>query len=308
MLWVLPAALGAVANAGYYIAMKRQVAITDRNVLAAGTYCIAGLLLCATALVQGIPPTGDALFAAVAGTTVLNILAMALLLKALSGMDISLAVPLISVTPVFLIVTSFLLLQETPTLTGITGICVAVAGSYILFTSGSHTGFADPFRAILNDRNSLSMLAVAFLYAVALNFNKIVVENSDPIFGSALICLALGIAFSLILVITALIRKGKRADRPGTVSSGIQPAVDWETVRRSAPALCGIALLLAIESVMINYAFTLQIVPYVIAIKRFSIILTVGYGTLVEHERDPERRLTGSVLMVAGAVLILVAG
>jgi len=49
----------------------------------------------------------------------------------------------------------------------------------------------------------------------------------------------------------------------------------------------------------------LQIVPYVIAIKRMSIILVVLFGTLIFRENDIGRRLAGAGLMVVGALLIL---
>jgi len=46
-------------------------------------------------------------------------------------------------------------------------------------------------------------------------------------------------------------------------------------------------------------------VPYVIAIKRMSLILIVLYGTIVFREKELVRRLSGAGLMVLGAVLIL---
>ena len=70
------------------------------------------------------------------------------------------------------------------------------------------------------------------------------------------------------------------------------------------PALL-VALFAATESVSINIAYTLQIVPYVIAIKRLSIIFMVLYGTIVCHERGLAMRVQGAILMVGGAVIIL---
>ena len=59
------------------------------------------------------------------------------------------------------------------------------------------------------------------------------------------------------------------------------------------------------ECVAINIAYTLQIAPYVIAIKRLSIIFMVLYGTLLCAENEMRTRVLGSVLMVGGAVIIL---
>ncbi len=312
MLWILFSALGAAANAGYFIATKKLLATIDKNVLAAGSFFVTGIFLFILALIRGIPPLGNELVMAIAATSVLNIIATTLVYRALSTTDISLAVPMISFTPIFLIATSFLLLGEIPTPLGIAGICVIVTGSYILNLSQAHTSFADPFRAILRNRGSVSMLAVAFLYSIALNFDKMVVLNSDPVFGSALVCLVLGISFFLIRQVSVFHHNIGRADPACPVPQRIIAQAKRQTTIdpyiASALAFAGIGIMLTIESVTINYAFTLQIVPYVIAIKRMSIILIVFYGTLIAHEGEVLRRLAGAGFMVAGAILIILSG
>jgi uncharacterized membrane protein len=66
-----------------------------------------------------------------------------------------------------------------------------------------------------------------------------------------------------------------------------------------------IGAFVAIEAASINVAYTLQIIPYVIAIKRLSIIFVVLYGTLVFSEDETVKRLMGAALMVAGAIIIV---
>jgi uncharacterized membrane protein len=66
-----------------------------------------------------------------------------------------------------------------------------------------------------------------------------------------------------------------------------------------------IGIFAATESISINIAYTLQIAPYVIAIKRLSIIVMVLYGTILCAENELRARFLGSVLMVGGAVIIL---
>ena len=70
------------------------------------------------------------------------------------------------------------------------------------------------------------------------------------------------------------------------------------------PALL-VAFFAAAEAISINIAYTIQIVPYVIAIKRLSIIFMVLYGTILCHERGLAMRSAGAALMVGGAVIIL---
>lgn len=306
MLWILLALMGAAANAGYYIAAKRLLATIDRNVLAAGSFSITGIFLLTLALARGIPDTGSALFMAVAVTTVLNIIATTLVFRTLSTTDISLAVPMIAFTPIFLIATSFVLLGELPTLFGVAGICAIVTGSYILNLSQAHTSLFDPFRAILKNNGTGSMLIVAFLYAITVNFDKMVVLNSDPVFGSALVCLSLGVSFFAI----SLAPPVPCLQRAFTCTKSVPPLRATHILQpyyTGAVVFAGLGILLVIESVSINVAYTLQIVPYVIAIKRMSIIITVLYGTMVAGEREVYPRLAGALMMVAGAVMIILS-
>ena len=51
----------------------------------------------------------------------------------------------------------------------------------------------------------------------------------------------------------------------------------------------------------------MQIVPYIISIKRMSIIFIVISGAIVFREPNIVRRLGGAGLMVIGAVIILLS-
>ncbi len=55
-----------------------------------------------------------------------------------------------------------------------------------------------------------------------------------------------------------------------------------------------IGAFVATEAASVNLAYTLQIVPYVIAIKRLSIIFVVIYGTMVFSEHEITKRLAGA--------------
>lgn len=181
MLWIFLSLVGATANACYYIATKKLLETLDARVLAAGSFLTCGTVLLALSFTGGIPVAGDQLFMAVMATTVLNVIGTTLVFRALSSTDISLSVPMIAFTPVFLIATSFLLLHEIPAFTGMCGICITVAGAYVLYLNGSVTNYCEPFRSILENPGSRAMLLVALIYAFTLGFDKITVLNSDPV-------------------------------------------------------------------------------------------------------------------------------
>lgn len=123
--------------------------------------------------------------------------------------------------------------------------------------------------------------------------------------------LAIGLSFAGIWLAMALYRRYREKTGAWPAATGrTEPAGAWAGCGGAGAilAVAGIGILLVIESVSVNYAYTMQIVPYIIAIKRMSIILIVCYGTLVAHEGEVARRVAGSALMAAGAAIIILSG
>jgi drug/metabolite transporter (DMT)-like permease len=170
-----------------------------------------------------------------------------------------------------------------PTAAGAAGILLIVAGSLVMHAPALKAG---SFRG--QERwGILAMLVVAFLYSLSLPFDKAVVLASDPVFGSSLVCLYIGGAFLALSVL-----RGSLMNTP------------------RAPAIRACLLLgpiLTVEAVTINLAYTLQIVPFVIAVKRLSILFAVLFGGLLFHEGEMKYRIPGACIMIAGAAAIILS-
>jgi drug/metabolite transporter (DMT)-like permease len=306
MLWILLSLLGAVTNASYFIIIKRYITTLDPKVLTGIGFTCGGLLLLAFCVFRGFPVIGQDFYSAVAITAILNIISLMLIFRALSSTDLSLSIPLLSFTPVILIGTSYLLLGEVPSLPGVAGICIIVIGSYVLNISSSDEHLIDPVRSMLRNRGSWYMLIVAFLFAVSINFDKIAMLNSDPFFGMALTVLAIGGAFVFMAAVSCNSFRPVSSQRnPENGYRAPLPGFPQVPQRKYLALTILIGAFVAIEAASINVAYTMQIVPYVIAIKRLSIIFVVLYGTLIFSEDETGKRLMGAALMVAGAIIIV---
>ncbi|MDD1703663.1 MAG: DMT family transporter [Methanoregula sp.] len=309
MLWVLLALTGAVANAAFYIIIKKYGTVLDPQIVTAvGFIFCSGLLFFISAL-QGFPALGPDYWPAVLISATINIICLILIFSALSSSDLSLAMPMLSFTPAFLIGISSLLLHEVPSLSGICGILIIVSGSYVLNISSEHEHILDPVRSMFRSRGSWYMLIVAFLFAVSINFDKMALLNSDPVFGMAFTLLFISggfIGIGAIAPLSAFVRGDRGAADPAAPGAGPDRTVRQPSRLRPylLPAIL-VAVFAAIEAVSINLAYTQQIVPYVIAIKRLGIIFLVLYGTMVCHEKVLMIRILGSALMVGGAAAIL---
>ena len=304
MFWALLSGIGACADAAYYIVNKKFLQSVEPDLLAAAGFLFTSAFLLAIAAVRGIPVLGPDFLVAVGATCGINVLGTTLAFRALKSTDISLAVPMLSFTPLFLLLTAALMLHEIPSLIGIAGIIIIVFGSYVLNTAAEHERLLDPFRARVSHPGIFSMLVVSFLYAIAIGFDKMVVLNSDTVFGSGVVFLVLGSAFLVIFLM-----KRRMSGSHGNVSLTGSPSPEKiflpNRTRDLVIAGMVIGALLTLEAIVINEAYLVQIVPYVSAIKRMSILIMVLYGTMVIREEEIFRRLSGAGLMVFGVVLIL---
>ncbi|MDD1696043.1 MAG: DMT family transporter [Methanoregula sp.] len=308
MLWILLALLGAVTNAAYFIIIKNYITSLDPRILTGIGFTLGGILLFVVSARIGFPVIGPEFFPAVAITVILNICGLSLIFRALSSSDLSLSMPMLSFTPVILIGTSYVILHEVPSFFGFIGICIIVSGSYVLNISAGHEHFLDPVRSMIRNRGSWYMLIVAFLFAVSISFDKIAMLNSDPFFGMALTVLAIGSAFLIISAYSHTVKMRRDAHLTHHIPEAKEQK-DLQATPIPLQQIAGLSFLIglfvAIEAASINVAYTLQIVPYVIAIKRLSIIFMVLYGTIVLSEGDLEKRVMGATIMVAGAIIIL---
>jgi len=286
MVWSLFAVSGAVLTAVYYILIKRYLRDVDLHVLAGGVFLATAAILAVFSLIRGIPEIGPGFWPAAAVTSFLNVIASLLYFKALRMTDISLTVPMLSFTPVFLIGTSFLILGESPGSAGLAGIFLIGGGSYVLNTS-PRAGLLDPFRSVFRNRGVLYMLGVAFLFSISANFDKQVVLHSDPFYGSAVVFGVLGVFF--------LIEAGRRTPDLAAVFR-----MHWSRFLLAGGAQ-------ALAAVAVNIAFTLQIVPYVISLKRLSIFFAVLFGGIFLREPEIVRRGIGAAIMLAGMILIVLS-
>jgi drug/metabolite transporter (DMT)-like permease len=209
--------------------------------------------------------------------------ALLLYMRAIHISPLSLTVPFLSVTPIFVIPWAFLMMRELPSLLAVFGILLIVAGSYILNADKKNQGFFSPFRAILRERGSLLMLIVAFLYSVTAVIGKMLIQSSSPRFYSVYYTVVM-----TLFLTPLLLTRGRRTIVPRGAL--------WKV------ALSGIFFGIMIVTHMVAISQTQA--AHMIALKRMTALFGALYGGLYFREGNMAYRLTGAALMVLGAVLV----
>ncbi len=98
----------------------------------------------------------------------INAVTTILYIKAIKVSDLSLTVPLVALTPLFMLLTSPLIVGEYPNFFDYIGILLIVTGSYLLNIKEKSQGYLAPFKALLKEPGPKMMLIVAFLWSIAI--------------------------------------------------------------------------------------------------------------------------------------------
>ncbi len=208
-----------------------------------------------------------------------ELLAVFLYIRAIKISPLSLTLPLLSLTPMFLLFTSYVILGETASSRAILGIILIVVGSYLLYFEQKR-GLLAPFKRFIQEKGSILMVIVAFLYSLTSVFGKVLISNSSPLFFSAYY----PIVMSLVTAPIVFSRPQKRLFLKGRFL-----------------ILSGVFFSLMILFHML--ALSQAKVSYMIALKRLSGVFGVIYGFTFYKEKL-ELRLPASLIMVIGAFLI----
>ncbi len=218
----------------------------------------------------------------------LDTFAFYLYMKAIKLSPLSLSIPFLSFTPVFMIFTGFIVLGEVPNSWGIIGIGFIVAGSYLLNVTQVKYGYFAPFRAILREPGSILMLVVAFIYSFLAVLWKKAIQHSSPLFFGFFYLVALDIT---ILIFFPFLEK-----------------IKWRGILKVPAKGLSVGLMLFLHALFHCLAINMIEAVYMIAVKRMSILFSVFYGWILFKESDIGARMLGALFMFVGVVFIILLG
>ena len=305
MFWLIFAWLTALFESFTDVASKKSLKNVDMYLTAffirfsASLFLIPVLFL--VIFLWGVPTIGSQFWVALLIGGSLNVLTTVLYMKALKHSDLSISVPMLAFTPLFLLVTSPLIVGEFPTTLGLVGIILIVSGSYILNINEFKKGYLAPFKALLQEKGPKLMLIVAFIWSITSNYDKIGAVNSSPIIW--VVAVNLFIAISIFPILLTSNKDYFQKKRSSLVKDGSY----WELIKENKNILLLTGFLSALTIIFQIYAITLTLVAYVIAIKRTSVCFGVIWGHLIFQEMGVKERLTGAIVMVLGVVLIILS-
>jgi uncharacterized membrane protein len=277
---------GAVALIkGVQSVYQRKNAVESDEFITAFSSRIFGVpVLLAGLALKGVPEfSTNFLLLAVPQSAVIALTSI-LIAKAYKASDASIVTPMFALSPMLVIIPSFLLLGELPSLTGGLGILLIVLGAYTLKIDDSKN-ILEPLKKLWEERGVQLILVVIAIYAVTASTDKIGVNMSSPVAWPLTVY-----TLSSIFMLPVMLRKSP----------------DWsQKMKSSWKPLAFLGLTGGLSIILQMVAIDLTLVSYVISIKRLSIPVTVicSYFLLNETESFRER-LGGATVMALGVLLI----
>ena len=286
MYWLFLSLASGILVATRNVITRKLVFLTDRRVILYSKYLFVSLFALLLIFFTGVPEIKPAFYYSILVASVIDVIAAWCFLNAIASTQLAKTFPLVAFTPIFLLVTSFFILGESPSAPGLAGILLIVCGAYLLRAESIKVGVLEPLKLLLKEKGQRHMLTAAFLFSFLAVFFKKAILNSSPFF-------AFGVTQLLsTLFLTALFLKKK------TLGVLFKKTVDnfkLLFVASIVGFLAGLALFAA---------FQLGLASYVVSVKRTSILFTIILGYIFFKEDNLIRGLIIGSIMVLGIFLI----
>jgi drug/metabolite transporter (DMT)-like permease len=209
-------------------------------------------------------------------------------MRAIKVSPLSLTLPFLAFTPAFVILTGFLILDETLNFYGLAGITLIVVGSYFLNLSSAKKQWLAPFRAIFKEQGSWLMVLTALIYSLTATIGKLAIQHSSPQFFAVTYFLFFTVFVACLF----------------PIMPGVKPA---NIIRKPFPGIIA-GMLLATMIFSHTLAISLIEAAYMLSVKRSSLLFGVLFGVILFKEGKVKERLLGASIMMAGVLIIGLSG
>ncbi|HEU4939916.1 MAG TPA: EamA family transporter [Vicinamibacterales bacterium] len=215
-----------------------------------------------------------------------------LLVYALSGSDLSILGPVNAYKSVVSLGLGVFLVGERPTPIGLLGVLLIVAGSYFVIDRKVNQPLSNAFVRFVSGRGVQLRFAALFLSATEALFLKRAIVLSSP---AIVFVLWSVLGFAIALAWTLLSLRRELAGQLAAVKSAFVTFVRLAL----ATGAMQLATVLTFRDLQVGYS---------LALFQLSTIVTVLLGRRFFAETNIGERLIGSIVMAAGAALIVVFG
>ncbi|MBW2983189.1 EamA family transporter [Candidatus Woesearchaeota archaeon] len=214
-------------------------------------------------------------------------------LRSVRHSELSSCMPLMNISPLFLLVIAFVLLGEMPDALAILGVFLLVMGTYFLQmgTAGKHKGLWAPFKTLARSRYALYMIFAMLIFSFTATMQKAVVNWGID-----------------VITIVVLVRLFMAVNYVGfeTAKHGFGEIVG--DLKRDGLQIFGSTFTSFMSDIALLLAMGVPgaLVSLIIPVKRLSTFFTSLIGGRLFHEHRLGLKLMACCVMLVGVVLVVV--
>jgi len=283
-MWIVLGLISAFSDAAKNTLAKHNAKSFDSLVVTWAWVTYSLILLLPLMFFKGVPRLDSTFWTSFVARIILDVISLILYVKALKQTDLSLSLPMLALTPFFLLITGFVINHEFPQPIGLIGVGAIILGTYLLNFKRNEKIY-QPFVAIYQNKGTFMMLWVAVLWGITGSLHKLAILHSNPYFYTAFGALILAIIFTP-LAIWSNKQDFIRSLNPKNLQYIIPVGL-----------LDGVSVLCQ----MIGQSIALTV--FVVSLKRMSIVFSSAMGWFFFKE-PIKKRIIPICLMVVGVVLI----
>ncbi len=283
MLWAILAVLSGLGDAVIFSLMKKLKQVNS-SIVVWVQFSFALPLLLAFLYFYYPAKIDPAVYWAGILNALLYLGSTFILLKALQSSEMSISLPMLSLTPLFLVVISYFTLHELPSSVGFVGIVMIAIGAYVI-NLNRQKGFLEPFKSLFKVKGSFYVMIVAFIWAFTSILFKKGILASNAVYYNVLV-------YSLISVVMIPLLLFNVKSKMNEVKTNLK-------------MLLALGITSGAMNIAAGYAMTKAIVPYVISLKRSSLIFSIFIGYFFFDEKNILKSLIGTFIMIIGGALIV---
>lgn len=286
-MWIIYSLLTAFTLATSDALTKRALVSRDEYFVAWTRLLFALPVLVPILFFIEIPSLDRTFWIATLSALPLEIAALILYTKALKVSPLSLTMPFLALTPLFLIIMAYVIVGESVSIYGGIGIMLVALGSYTLNLHKMKYSLLEPVKAIFREKGSVMIILVAFIFSITASLGKIAIDHSSPFFFGSFYFILITILFTPIAMVK---------NRGGLKIS-----------KKDILPLSSIGVTFALMIIFHMLAMSLVNVAYMISIKRTSLLFSILYGHLLFREEKIAEKALGAIIMLLGFVLIVIS-
>jgi drug/metabolite transporter (DMT)-like permease len=289
-LWVFVSLLSAMGDAARDFSAKRVLTKGNSMLFTWLIFLLPLPVIYAADFLCGVPHPAPGFYTAIFSAVPLEILAQILYMQALRLSPLSIVAPLLSLSPVFMLVVPFLLIGERISMVSGSGVLLVAGGAYILNAGAVRKGIVEPFRALFRERGAVYMCIVAMLFSFTATLSKKAITLSSPLHYMAVYwtCLVIGMS---PMVLRTYRGRWNEMSIEGSLGKALIPS-----------------LLFLVAVFAAAYSLSIAKVTYVVTIKRLSALFSIALAGAFLKEEHIRERMMGAVLMLSGFALIVLFG